>query len=247
MPVDIQVWALEALGSEAQSYIRSLNYVEANHKTSLGFGFKQNGGNSCADKTWFEGTSQVALAYLLTGNAAKWQSTLDGVHSAQSGSGGVPATDGSCLNTGFTLNDGQPWLYFPRLHVGATAWLALAENGVNPFRASLYSPAPNVTSQTTITSTAILYNRTTGLYTQVVNIRNTGAALSAAAVVLDGLPAGVVLSGADGATSAAPPAGSSYKEAGQIASGATVDRRFQSSASPAERIARMPDDPPLQK
>jgi hypothetical protein len=235
VPVDIQVWALEALGSEAQNYMRSLTYVEANHKTSLGFGFKQNGGNSCGDNTWFEGTSQVALAYLLTGNTAKWQSTLDGVHSVQSGAGGVPATDGSCLNTGFTLNDGQPWLYLPRLHVGATAWLA--ENGVNPFRASLYSPAPNVTSQTTVTSSAVTYNRTTGLYTQVVNIQNTGAALSAAAVVLDGLPAGVVLSDADGSTSAAAPAGSSYKEAGQIASGATVAMTLHFARSGAQAIA----------
>lgn len=45
------------------------------------------------------------------------------------------------LNTGFTLNDGSPWEYFSRVHVGATGWLDLAENGVNPYRAEVYSPA----------------------------------------------------------------------------------------------------------
>jgi hypothetical protein len=222
VPLDIQAWALQALGSEAQGYLRALDYIENNHKTMLGFGFKQNNGNSCGDNTWFEGTSQVALSYLLTGNVPKWQSTLNGVRSVQFASGGVPATDGPCLNTGFTLNDGQPWLYYPRVHVGATAWLSLAENGVNPFRSSLYSAAPNVTNQITLTSSAITYNRGTGLYEQVINIHNTGDYLGAAAVVLDGLPTGVTLANPDGTTSAASPAGSPYKEAGQIGSGVSI-------------------------
>jgi hypothetical protein len=141
IPLDIQAWAIQTLGTEAQAYLPGLAYIEAHHKTSLGYGFKQNGGNACGDNTWFEGTSQVALAYLLSGNTSKWQSIIDGVHSVRTANGGIPATDGACLNTGFTLNDGSPWRYFPRIHVGATGWLALAENGVNPYRAELYSPA----------------------------------------------------------------------------------------------------------
>jgi uncharacterized protein (TIGR03437 family) len=140
IPVDIQAWAVQVLGAEAQPYLSALAYVEANHKTSLGYGFKQDGGNSCGDYTWFEGTSQVAVAYFLSGNKPMWQSILNGVHSVQSTAGSMPATDGPCLNTGFTLNDGSPWEYFPRVHVGATGWLALAENGVNPYRSDLYSP-----------------------------------------------------------------------------------------------------------
>jgi hypothetical protein len=131
---------LQALGTEAQPYLQSLAYIEAHHKTSLGYGFKQNGGNACGDNTWFEGTSQVSVAYLLANNRSKWQSILDDVHSAQTTDGGIPATDGACLTTGFTLDDGSPWEYFPRIHVAATGWLALAENGVNPYRATLYSP-----------------------------------------------------------------------------------------------------------
>src|ERR1022692_3724110 len=114
IPVDIQAWAVQVLGAEAQPYLSALAYVEANHKTSLGYGFKQDGGNSCGDYTWFEGTSQVAVAYFLSGNKPMWQSILNGVHSVQSTAGSMPATDGPCLNTGFTLNDGSPWEYFPR-------------------------------------------------------------------------------------------------------------------------------------
>src|SRR5581483_1145659 len=129
IPLDIQAWSLEALGSEAQPYLASLSYAEAHHRTSLGYGFKQNGGNSCGDHAWFEGTSQVALAYLINNNRPKWQSILESIHSVQTPDGGVPATDGSCLNTGFKLNDGSAWLYYPRLHIGATGWLQLAESG----------------------------------------------------------------------------------------------------------------------
>ena len=149
IPLDIQVWSLEALGSEAQSFLPSLTYIEAHHKTTNGYGFKQDGGNSCGDNAWFEGTSQVALAYKLNGNAAKAKLILDAIHAVQNSTGSVPATDGmTCLNTGFTLNDGNPWLYYPRAHVAATAWLSLAEGGTNPFRSDLYSPLASPTSLT---------------------------------------------------------------------------------------------------
>ena len=43
------------------------------------------------------------------------------------------ATDQGSVTTGFFLPDGQPWLYYRRPHVGATAWALLAERGANPF------------------------------------------------------------------------------------------------------------------
>jgi hypothetical protein len=154
IPVDIQAWAIQALGADAQPFLGALDYVEAHHKTALGYGFKQNGGNQCGDNTWFEGTSQVALAHLLVGNRAKWQSILNTLHSAELASGAMPATDGTCLNTGFVLNDGQSWDYFPRAHVGATAWLSLTENGINPFTSTL-PPPPDFTISPTATSLTV--------------------------------------------------------------------------------------------
>src|SRR5258708_35878927 len=93
VPVDIQAWAIQALGADAQPYLAALDYVETHHKTTLGYGFKQDGDIVCGDHTWFEGTSQVAEAYLLAGNRAKWQSILDNEHSAHQPSGAMPATD----------------------------------------------------------------------------------------------------------------------------------------------------------
>jgi hypothetical protein len=51
---------------------------------------------------------------------------------AQDPSGGIVAASVDGPTTGFYLSDGQPWLYYKRLHVGATAWLALAQMQVNP-------------------------------------------------------------------------------------------------------------------
>lgn len=183
IPADVQAWAIQALGTEAQPYRDvALAYVEANHKTSRGYGFKQNGGNSCGDKTWFEGSSQVALSYLLSGNRPKWQALVSGIGSAQSMSGAMPAAEDPCVNTGFILNDGSPWLYFPRLHVGATAWLALAEGETDPFQAVLYSPS---LSTSTITFAAQpIGNAATP---QTVRFTNRGvSALSIQAISVSG-------------------------------------------------------------
>ena len=65
----------------------------------------------------------------------RWKELVDLLRSRQLPSGALEASD--CpegLPTGFKLNDGECVRYFDRPHVGATAWLVLAERGVNPFR-----------------------------------------------------------------------------------------------------------------
>jgi hypothetical protein len=79
-----------------------------------------------------------------------------------------------------------------------------------------------VTPQVSIYATGVSYNRGTGLFTQTVKLTNNGAALAAAAYVLDSLHAGVTMSNPSGTTNAALPAGSPYLEAGPIGAGATV-------------------------
>lgn len=189
IPVDIQAWAIQALGADAQPYLGALNYVETHHKTTLGYGFKQDGDTLCGDHAWFEGTSQVAEAYLLAGNRAKWQSILDDENSAQLPSGAMPATDGddnTCVNTGFILDNGQPWEYFHRAHVGATAWRSLAENGVNPFGSSLYSPAPQISLNPTTLSFGAQNDKSSSP-TQNAQLTNSGSApLSISSISLTG-------------------------------------------------------------
>jgi uncharacterized protein (TIGR03437 family) len=140
IPLDVQAWALSALGAEAAGYLRALQFIEENHATSLGYGFKQNGGNSCGDTTWYEGTGQVAVAYTHVGDSARSMRVIENIRKAQMPSGALPATDADCVNTGFTLNSGDPWLYFRRAHIAPVAWLSLAENRVNPFRPDIYAP-----------------------------------------------------------------------------------------------------------
>jgi hypothetical protein len=77
-------------------------------------------------------------------------------------------------------------------------------------------PAPNVTAQCTITSSAVVFNRATGRFRQTVTLWNHGGALYATALALDGLPAGVALYMPSGFTSAAAPVGSPYRELGPI-------------------------------
>jgi hypothetical protein len=79
----------------------------------------------------------------------------------------------------------------------------------------------NVTTQVSVTKTGVSLSRATGRYSQTVKLTNNGAALPAAAYVLDSLPSGVAMYQPDGYTSAALPAGSPYKEAGPIGAGAS--------------------------
>jgi serine/threonine-protein kinase len=82
--------------------------------------------------------------------------------------------------------------------------------------------APNITAQFTVTAGTAVLNRGTGRYTQTVAVSNSGAALSAAAFVLDNLAAGYAVYQPTGVTVATTPAGSPFKEIGPAGAGATV-------------------------
>jgi hypothetical protein len=131
VPVDIQAWAIQGLGSEGMHYLRALTYVESHHLIEGGFDFNED-----RDGIWYEGTSQMAVSYYITGNLDKWKRVTEIVRMAQKKSGAIPATNKSSITTGFNLpNSKEPWLYYAREHLGATGWFALAQLGVNPFAA----------------------------------------------------------------------------------------------------------------
>jgi hypothetical protein len=81
IPLDIEAWAAQTLGSEAQAYFQGFSYLENRQKTS------QNSCSPRGDRTSFEGASQAAIAYLLGLDKARWQSVLDDVYSVQTASG----------------------------------------------------------------------------------------------------------------------------------------------------------------
>ncbi|WP_084639463.1 hypothetical protein [Geitlerinema sp. PCC 9228] len=130
IPLDIHSWALLAFSEkDLPNTQQILDYVETHHQTEDGFDFNQDG-----DGIWYEGTAHMALAYRSLGKKRPTKRLLAFLQASQHESGALFASNREGgITTGFFLDDGSPWLYFRRLHVGATAWYMLAESGVNPF------------------------------------------------------------------------------------------------------------------
>jgi hypothetical protein len=86
------------------------------------------------DGIWYEGTAQMALAFAQTGDPVTRDALVTFLETARDpATKGLYAADRDGLTTGIWLPDSTQWLYYKRLHVGATAWLGLANLGVNPF------------------------------------------------------------------------------------------------------------------
>lgn len=128
IPLDVQAWAPLVLREDGKKFWRSLDYSEKKHRVGAGFDFNQD-----RDRIWYEGTAHMATAYHHTGQLDKSKALVSTLLQAQAASGGMPAVNRDGLTTGFSLPTGEPWYYFNRLHVGATAWMVFAETGVNPF------------------------------------------------------------------------------------------------------------------
>lgn len=131
VPVDIQAWAVLALRGEGRPYWRALDYAERHIRVGQGYDFS----HTDRDAVWYEGTAQMAAAYALTGDTLRHAAIVRLIDAARDPGGGVYAAERDGLTTGFYLprKDDGPWLYFRRLHVGATGWAALAKLRVNPF------------------------------------------------------------------------------------------------------------------
>jgi hypothetical protein len=148
VPLDIQAWALLALRGDGKPYLRSLDYAEKEMRKGGGYDFSEKPVDlppslkgRDVDGVWYEGTAHMAVAYklidkLVGDSNPAFQRKADELvmflKSNQTSDGGIMACDKE-LWTGFYLSDGSPWLYYPRKHIGATAWLIFVETGVNPF------------------------------------------------------------------------------------------------------------------
>jgi len=126
--LDIQAWSnLADDGNEIQ-YRPAITYSNLHLFVGNGFDF-----NDDRDGTWNEGTAQMAVAYKATGSTAQWERAVTYLKSNQSLDGGIFASDKDGLTTGLDVTSGTPWLYYHRLHVGATGWMVFAETGRNPY------------------------------------------------------------------------------------------------------------------
>jgi hypothetical protein len=84
---------------------------------------------------WTEGTAQLALAQELSGSGDAAARLIKALGRLRTADGSYYAADIKDLPTGFGLdtNPAQSRQYFHLPHLGATAWVALAEKGYNPF------------------------------------------------------------------------------------------------------------------
>jgi hypothetical protein len=130
LPLDCNTWALLALKDDFDEAKEVLNFVEQNMCVSnSGYDF-----NSDRDGIWYEGTAQVALAYLHTGNGKKYDEIITYLNASDQQNGSIYAANKDNITTGFTVSGTtSAWLYSRRVHLGATAWLAFAQLGKNPF------------------------------------------------------------------------------------------------------------------
>jgi hypothetical protein len=136
-PEDVNTWALMALG-EVQRYGAGIDWVKNNStvseacfdagRSATGIDF-----NDDRDGIWWEGTSHMVIAQRIQGEDHAADALLTALRQAQrqapnaNGKGLVAAChDGVTTGIpGFALLN--------RLHVGATAWYAIAEQRYNPF------------------------------------------------------------------------------------------------------------------
>jgi hypothetical protein len=137
IPLDTQTWALLAFGPNERTR-RAIAYAETHHHATWG-NYEGFDFNDDQDMPWFEGTGQMVVAYWVLRETNKAQFYLSELREVQAtasnGNGkGIVAAPANGLTTGFN------WLYFNRLHVGATAWYVFAEQWYNPYWQTTYPP-----------------------------------------------------------------------------------------------------------
>jgi len=146
LPLDCNTWAILALGDSFSlaDGQKVMSYVEATMaKAAGGYGFFE----SADPGVWHEGTAQVALVYLFLSDKAKaagetalsaayrdnYERILAYLNGQANVDGSITAADRDGVPTGLKVEGtADDWLYGHRTHVGATAWLAFAQLGVNP-------------------------------------------------------------------------------------------------------------------
>lgn len=135
-PADVNTWGLMVLG-ELDSYGAGIDWVQANcgasepcfnGKTAKGIDF-----NDDHDGIWWEGTAHTVIAKLIKGENAHALSLFINLRKSQKSAPnangkGIVATCRDGITTGI-----PGFLFFNRLHVGATAWYILAERKYNPY------------------------------------------------------------------------------------------------------------------
>ncbi len=136
VPLDVQAWAILALQDETGDYWNGLQFIEDTMVYGSGYDFSYiPGAVGEPDGIWYEGTAQMSVVYQYTGDTSRAELITGFLESSLDISGGLYAANIDGLTTGFDLplEEPTPWLYYHRLHVGATVWYLFADGGINPY------------------------------------------------------------------------------------------------------------------
>jgi hypothetical protein len=135
-PLDVNTWGLMAFHDDPDIHPeRILATIESRFGTGGLYDF-----NDDLDGVWNEGSCQKIIVEKVLGNTARYRAQLALVNAAATAAGSIAAAGRDGLTTGIWLegvnadgsHKGNEWKYSKRIHTGATAWLALAQLGVNP-------------------------------------------------------------------------------------------------------------------
>jgi hypothetical protein len=128
--LDTQLWPSLLPGAPPE-WSKALTFAERDFAVAGGFDF-----NDDRDGLWVEGTAQAALAEHYAGREPLTERLLAEVSKQVSPGGLVYATREARISTGLSNNpdaSSADFFYYRRPHLGATAWVALAALGWNPF------------------------------------------------------------------------------------------------------------------
>ena len=129
LALDAQLWPLLALPGATTRYGVALKTARAKMMVSDGFTYSEAG-----KAMWTEGTAQAALLAALMGQPQQSARLMAVVERAKVPDGSYFAADRD-TDTGFRLDTDptQARRYFHQPHLGALAWVALAQRRFNPF------------------------------------------------------------------------------------------------------------------
>lgn len=128
--LDAQVWPLLALPGASTQYAAALDC--ARQRLAFGDGYAYS---EVRDGLWTEGSAQALLLVELLGRDAEARALRAAIERQRTPDGSYYASSKQSLPTGFMLATDplQPRLYYRLPHLGALAWVALAEKKFNPF------------------------------------------------------------------------------------------------------------------
>ncbi len=130
LALDAQVWPLLAIPQFSKKYVGIISTAKNHINFEEGFAYSE-----AKEGVWTEGTAQMLLLYELLGRNSDAGILRSVIAKQKSEEGGYFATSISTLPTSFMLatDPTKPRLYYHLPHLGAAAWVALAEQKFNPF------------------------------------------------------------------------------------------------------------------